>query len=200
MKKTITILLAAFMLLTLVACGSKAEDTPAKNEITDLLDKGYSCVMSTADETQWKGVFQKEDSFDTVYMVTADMTAEKYNDFDSIGFDDPDADAKKNTILGSLPNVVVTDITNKIPAQAELDAYVGKTLGDLENSGFESTGWCGDPEDGYTFYYDGPVYCCVVTPAEGTVTENMDDYSTNDIRALKIGKVEFQSFSGSILD
>lgn len=202
MKKLITMLLAALMLLSLAACGSKAEDTPAddasdRNEITDLFDEGYICTLSSADETQWKGVFQQEESYDKIYMVTADMTAEKYEEFCNIDFDDEDA---LHAILGSLQNVTVTDITDMVPSQAELDAYVGKTIGDLEADGFESTGWSGDPEEGYSFFYDGPVYCCAVTPAEGSKVTNMDDYSANDIRALEIGAVEFQGLSGYILD
>lgn len=204
MKKTIAILLAALMLLALAACGSKADDTPAddtsaRNEITDLYDEGYVCTMSSVDETQWKGVFQMEDSFDKIYMVTADMTAEKYEAYDSIGYDDEEADAKQRAILGSLQNVTVTDITDMVPPQSELDAYVGKTIGDLEADGFEDSGWIGG-EEGYTFFYDGPVYCCAVTPAEGSKVTNMDDYSANDIRALEIGAVEFQGLSGYILD
>lgn len=201
MKKLIAMLLAALMLLSLAACGSKAEDTPAddasaRNEITDLFDEGYICNLSIADENQWKGVFQQEESYDTVYMVTADMTAEKYTEFCDISFDDETA---LHTFLGGLQNVTVTDITDMVPSQSELDAYVGKTIGDLEDDGFESTGWSGDPEMGYSFFYDGPVYCCAVTPAEGTVIEDMDDYSANDIRALEIGAVEFQGLSGYVL-
>lgn len=196
MKKLIAMLLAALMLLALAACGSKAEDDSAKNEIADLFDEGYVCVMSTSDETQWKGVFQQEESYDKIYMVTADMTAEKYEEFCNIDFDDEDA---LHAILGSLQNVTVTDITDMVPSQAELDAYVGKTIGDLEADGFENSGWSGDPETGYSFFYDGPVYCCAVTPTEGTVIEDMDDYSANDIRALEIGAVEFQGLSGYII-
>ena len=198
MKKLTAILLALVMILALAACGSK--QTSAGNEITDLVSQGYECRTWSADETQWRGLFMKEDSYDVIYKVVAPMTAKQYEEFDSIGFDDENAEEKQMAILGALTDVVVTDISDMVPTQEELDAYVGKTIGDMENDGFENTGWSGDEESGYSFYYDGPVYYCLVNLAEGTVITDMDDYSANDIRALEIGSVEFLGISSYILD
>lgn len=199
MKRILTVLLIVLMIFTFAACGSPDDsgNTAAKNEITGLFDQGYVCTANSADETIWKGIFQPEDSFETVYVVTAPITADDYEAYTQIDFDDEDG---VKAFLGALTDVNVQDITDMLPTQDDLDALVGKTFGDLENEGFESTGWSGDPDMGYSFYYDGPVYCCSVTPAEGTVIEDMDDYSANDIRALEIGSVEFIGVSGALLD
>ena len=200
MKKLISVLLAAAMLLTLAACGGKKEETEtaAKNEITELLDTGYECTMSTCDETVWKGVFEQEGN--APYMVTADMTAEQYEEYSNIPFDDEEKDAKEAAILGALQNVVLKDISDMIPTQEELDAYIGKTIGDLEDAGFSDSGYMGGEGEDYCFFYDGPVYSCTVTPAPENAVKNIDDYSANDIRGLVIGSVEYTGLSGSILD
>ena len=216
MKKLLTLILALALALSLAACGESAADEDAAaggdattgedtalvmgdNEIADLLNEGYACVMSTAEEGKWQGIFQMEESYDTVYKVVAAMSAEEYAAYDAISFDDEEAEAKQNAVLTTLTDVTVTDITSMLPTQEELDAYVGKTLGDLEDDGFENTG-NSNYEGVYSFYYDGPVYCCMVDLEEGTLIEDMDDYSANDLRELKIGKVEFMCLSSYILD
>ena len=197
MKKLTATILLFVLILTLAACG--ITKPAAKNEITDLLDQGYECRGWTADETMWRGMFQKGDSYDEILKVTVPMTEKQYEEFNGY-FDDEDADAKQMTFLKTLTGVEVTDISDMVPTQEELDAYVGKTMGDMEADGFENTGWTGEPGMGYSLYYDGPVYYCLVTPAEGTVIEDMDDYSVNDIRAIEIGAVEFLGISSDILN
>ena len=195
MKKLAAIVLVLGMMLALAACGA----AEAKNEIADLMDRGYECRGWSADETGWRGLFIKEDSYDVVYKAVAPMTAKQYEEYNGY-FDDEDAEEKQMAYVKTLTGVEVTDISDMVPTQEELDVYVGKTLGDMENDGFENTGWTGEPETGYSFYYDGPVYYCLVNLAEGTVITDMDDYSVNDIRALEIGSVEFLGISYGVLD
>lgn len=197
MKKLTATILLFVLILTLAACG--ITKPAAKNEIADLLDQGYECRGWTADETMWRGLFMKGESYDEILKVTLPMTAEQYEKFNDL-FEADDGEAKQMAYLETLTGVEVTDISDMVPTQEELDAYVGKTMGDMEADGFENTGWTGEPGMGYSLYYDGPVYYCLVTPAEGTVIEDMDDYSVNDIRAIEIGAVEFLGISSYILD
>ena len=133
--------------------------------------------------------------YETKYL----LTAKQYEEFNGF-IDDLDSDVKQMAFLSTLTDVEVTDISDMVPTQADLDAYVGKTMGDMEDDGFYNSGWTGEPETGYSFYYDGPIYYCMVTPAEGTVIEDMDDLSVNDIRAIEIGAVEFLGISSDILN
>ena len=211
MKKVLSICLSIMLIAVLTACGTapfgdravggEAADTDGgpTNEITELVDQGYSTVMTSSDESQWNAVFQQDMNYDTVYKVEAVLTGDQYDRLNEIEWDDENGDQKRFRILGECEDVTVTDITDMIPAQEELDAYIGKTLGDMEKDGFENTGnsnWDGI----YEFYMDGPVYCCKVQLAEGIVIEDMDDYSVNDLRAMEIGKVEFSGFASGLID
>lgn len=198
MKKVLSIILTISMIVILTGCGAN-QAAEGGNEITRLFDEGYQCVIATASESSWNGIFQKADSFDTLYLVKANMTAKEYRAFDAISYDDEDAESRKQALLGTLSDVTVTDISDKIPSQEELEGYIGKTLGELEDEGFENCGYMGD-EGNYQFFYEGPVYSCTVSLEEGTVIEDMDDYSLNDLRALKIGGMEFTGISSQILD
>lgn len=191
MRKTALLFMALAMSFALAACGAK---NTANNEITELYDDGFSCTMATATEEYWKGIFEAENN--AAFFAKASMTKSGYEAYNAIDFDDVDG---MRAFLGTLDNVTVTDISDMIPSQEELDTYIGMTLGDLENDGFENTGYTG--EDGINrFFYDGPVYYCIVTLADGVVVEDMDDYSVNSLRALKIGAVEYLCLSDMILD
>lgn len=191
MRKTALLFMTLAMSFALAACGTKST---ANNEITELYDDGFSCTMATATGEYWKGIFESENN--VIFFAQASLTKSGYETCTAIDFDDVDG---MRAFLGTLNDVTVTDISDKIPSRDELDAYIGKTLGDLENAGFENTGFFG--EDGINrFFYDGPIYSCTVTLADGVVIENMDDYSVNDLRALKIGTVEYTGLSDMILD
>lgn len=196
MKKITATLLCLMLVLALVGCGTQAQES---NEITALYDEGYLCSLTSYDETSWSGIFQKDGSWDTVYLVTAAMTAEQYEAYSAIGFDDEEYETKQIKLLGQLTDVTVTDISDKVPTQEELDSYVGMTMGELEDTGFEKTGYMGDPETGYEFFFDGPEYSLTVSTEEGSAIDDLDNYSENDLRELKIGGVEFTGFSFNIL-
>lgn len=194
MKKVTAILLMMILILALVGCGT-VEDS--ENEISKLMKEGYSCMMSSASEDMWKGIFYREGNYDTIYKVVADMSEKEYQAYNDADFNEEII----NGILFGLKNMTVTDISDIVPTQEEMNIYVGKTLGDLEKDGFENTGWLGEEETGINqFFYDGPVYYCKVTLAGGVVVEDMDEYSANDLRELEIGSVEFQGISSYLLD
>lgn len=191
MKKLTAMLLSMLLVLSLAGCGAQES-----NEITALFKEGYRPSNSSADETAWSGIFQKSDSWSSVYFVTAAMTAEQYAALMDLDFEEGDEE-KAKALFSQLTNVTVTDITEKVPSQEELASYIGRTMGELEAAGFTKTGDVGD-ETGYSFYYNGPTYNFSVSPTE--TIENLDNYSENDLRALTIGSVEFLGFSSQFLD
>lgn len=195
MKKLSAVITAAVVLVLFAACGEKAE-TAKENAVTELLDQGYAMTSISADETVWKCLLQKEDNPDTVYVGKAPLTSEKYEKYAAIEFDDTEG---LRGFVAGLEDVTVTDLSDRIPTQEALDAYVGKTVGELEDDGFENSGNI-TTEDGCELFYDGPEYSCTVTIADGTVIEDWDDYSPNDIRALIIGAVTYTGISPYLLD
>ena len=197
MKKITAILLTALMIFAFAACGSETENGAKRKEnpeIAELFDRGFSTNMTTFDETRWAGIFIKDDSFDEIYKVVAPMTPELYAELDAIGWEDDEA---RNAFIRTLSDATVTDVSDLVPAQEALDTYIGYKLQELEDHGFEKTGYS-NWEDGCEFSYDGPEFCVRVTPAEKIV--DFDDLSENDIRGLTIAKIEFSSISGSVLD
>ena len=203
MNKIIKTLLAICLLLTVSACGNNKQPEPEqevqKNEMAKLFEEGYSCNSSTYMDNSWHGMFIKDNDYSSTYKVEATLTDEKRTELEEIDFFDEGADKKTQAVLETLTDVVITDISDMVPSQEDLDQYIGKTIGDLENDGFENSGYFQD-ENTYNFYYDGPVYGCLVYLKEGTEILDIDDYSANDIRELEIGHLEFQYLSSRIID
>ena len=124
MKKLLAAVSAFAVVLALTACGAE----PAENEISKLMNEGYNCMASTACENVWKGLFYQEDNYDTIYKVVANMSDKEYQAYNDADFDEEII----NKILFGLTEVEVTDISDMVPTQEEMDVYVGKTIGDME--------------------------------------------------------------------
>ena len=208
MKKLVSLLLAFAMIFSLCACGAKEEPQPevATNALTEILDKGFTMRGYSYDvDDGFKGLILKETAefeydYSEVYKVEIPFTQADCDALDAIPWDAEDCDEQKIAYLSKLTDVTVTDITNLVPSQADLDALIGKTFGELEDEGWYNSGWV-QTDDGtsFDFYYDGPVFYGKFSLPEGVKVANMDDMSPNDIRELVIGGVEFLGISLDIL-
>lgn len=205
--RTITMLVLTLTLLfALTACGNNSGAVPGEtteygdNAVAELLNDGYEMIQTTCDETIFKGILKKGEGWENLYYAEAPMTSELYATYDGISYDDEDCDARRTAFLTYLEDATVTDISDKVPTQEELnEKYIGKTIGDLIDEGYEDTGYTSDPDTGETsFFYDGPEYCLTVSPKKGTRID-MDDMSKNDIKKIVIDTVEFQGMSGGLL-
>lgn len=194
MKKLVSVLMTLIIILAASGCGAE-KTPPQQNLIMQLADEGYEYTMTSVTEESWKGLMENDGQY---LLVTAAMTPALYEDYNNIGFED-DYDKQMLAFLGSLKDVTSEDITDRVPTQEELDRYIGMTMGELEEDGYEQTGYLGD-EGVYSFFYDSDSYCLLIDPIEGTLIEDMDDWSVNDLRGLEIGGVTFLGFSGGILD
>lgn len=205
--KLTTLLFTILLVLGLAGCGTTAPEatTEAPEEkitsIEQLFTDKYLCLSSSVDETYktWKAVYAKADNYGKEYTITIPFTKEEYEAFQAISFADEDYETKSQEILKSADDITIVDVSDRVPTQAELDElYVGKTLGDLEDAGFMNSGDINDEEGHYRFFYDGTDYSLLVSPTE--VIEDIDDYSTNDIRALEIASVTFTGFTETIFE
>lgn len=196
MKRILCLIVCIILMASVVGCGKTTADTD--NEVTKLYADGFTPSMSSVTDSSLKILFQKDYSFDVVYKVEAMISEAQYEQY-CLASESDDSDAEIAEFLENLDNVVVSDITDIVPGQDKLNAYVGKTIGELENEGYENSGYSGDDGD-YAFFYDGPIYSLIVAPESGAIVGSIDDYSTNDIRAMKIGSVEFCGFSFAFLD
>lgn len=203
MKKFTVIMMAIVMTLamtiSMTSCGAEPANK-GDNEIAKLIDEGWDSVMSSCTEGVYKAVFTKDGSYDSVMHVEAKMSKEQYEAYEDIDFADDDAEDRQMEIITSIADVTVTDITDKVPTQEEMDKYVGKKVKDLENDGFENSGNSSDPDTGVvTFYYDGPEYC-VEIGFDKELKLDLDDLSTNDIRDLTIASVRMTALGSNFVD
>ncbi len=197
MKKTISLILAIALVFALAACGEPPVEEN-NGEVAKLFADGYSVVMLSCDEESLAALFQKDNSYEAVYKIKAKLTPAQYAQYSEASASE-DSEKDVAEFLKGLDGVTVIDITSAVPTEEMLSQYKGMTFGELENEGFERSGYSGD-EGIYVFFYDGPLYSVMVSPEDGVLIEDMDDYSENDIRALKIGGVEFCGFSFDILE
>lgn len=208
MKKLVSLLLAFAMIFSLCACGAKEEPQPevATNALTEILDKGFTMRGYSYDvDDGFKGLILKETAefeydYSEVYKVEIPFTQADCDALDAIPWDAEDCDEQKIAYLSKLTDVTVTDITNLVPSQADLDALVGKTFGELEDMGFYNSGWVqSDDGIGFDFLYDGPIFYGKFTVPEDQQVTDMDSMSPNDIRALTVDTVEFLGISFDIV-
>ena len=198
MKKYIITVFALVMAFAFVAC-SYNESVVEKNKIADLYaNEEYSSCMSSCTEGVWKGVFQKDD-YAEVILVEAKMSDEQHKAYEAIDFADDDAEEKQEAIIFAIQDVTITDVTDRVPTQDVLDSWIGKTCADLEEAGFYESGNTSDEEEGLSIFYDGPDYC-VALGFKNSKELNIDDLSTNDIRALKITSVKMTALGDSFVD
>ena len=204
MKKVLALVLALAMICSFAACGdAKQEEAPAKNELAEYLENGFVINGSSADtENGYVALLVKDTGdynfdYSQLYKVQIPLTEKEYNELDMIEWDDEE---KKNEYLFALDDVVISDISDRVPSQEEINSLVGKTFGDLEDMGFYNSGWVEEEEgQGYYFYYDGPTFYGKFTVPEDQKVTNMDDMSPNDIRELVIDSVEFLGVSFDIV-
>lgn len=203
MKKIINLLLVLLTVSCLCACSNattNSEDKPVeKNEVASLYEQGYDVTQSSFMENKWVAIYEKDFSMNDAYKVELDMDQETFDKLFELDTFDEEGQKQYREIIESLPGCVITSMNDLLPSEDEFDKYVGKTILDLENDGYERTGYTYD-DDGCIFFLEGQKYALYVTVDEVITYETIDDYSENDIRALTIKSVECNGFSYKIFD
>lgn len=205
MKKIIKLLVTLLVLSCLCACSNTANETPAqpqtqtKNELAALYDQGYEPVQTSHTDNRWVAVYEKDYSVVDAYKVELEMDQETCDKLFEIDTFEKEGQKQYREIVESLPGCVITSLNSELPSDDEFDKYIGKTIQDLENDGYERSGNTYN-EDGCMFYADGPKYSINIKVDEVISYETIDDYSENDIRALTIKSIEFSGFSYKMFD
>lgn len=197
------------------ASSGEAETKPAENavasevtgsassgkdsDVSRLVSEGFKCTAYSMFGEKFVGIFQEPDNPAHAFKATVTLSGELYEKADEISVFDDDAKEKYTAILEEADGVIVTDISSLVPSQAELNVYIGKTLGELEQDGFSYTGYFAF-SDQYTFTYDNNVISCSIGLKDNSVITNSDDISADFLRPLEIGSIEFNEFSYTVLD
>ena len=205
MKKILILILSLIITLSLfTACGgSSSTDTSGEgasqgdssasdfdpysaktfNDIFEFVDKENNQEAFT--EEKYVFAFPLDDKY---YRAETTLTQEQSDALFGISFDDEERGAKIQEIVGPLEITSFEELTEKAPTQEELDAFVGKTGGELFDQGWE-----------YNYYdleameagLDHGVYSFTVKfEYDGEPMVNTDDFDFyEEFRDLKIASI-----------
>lgn len=200
MKKYIKLLLLSLLLTCLCACSSgKTEDNVVKNELANIIEQGYEVRQTSYQDNKWCAIYEKNGNYKDSYKVELKMDQETNDKLFELDIFDEEQLKQYNDIVTSIPECSVTSMNELLPDENEVLSFVGKTIKDLEDAGYERMGNMYN-EDGCVFFADGPFYSLNVKTNEIITFETMDNYSENDIRELIISGIEITGFSNYIFN
>ena len=196
MKKTILILLAFVLLLSAVGCGKK-EPSPEEGmkeleacktlgEVLALSDVEQS--QSSSDDVTYVYAFKRGGAY---YRVTAAMTEEANDALWDIEFFDEEYEKKCNEIISPLTIIKYENLSERIPSQEKIRAWVGRTGGDMLDAEWY---WSSYNLDTMEFTMEYAPFSYSVT-FDGTIEydENDENFDVEEaIRNLTIKSIEFE--------
>ena len=131
----------------------------------------------------------------TMYRAVSFITPEIFDQLFDLDFDDPEYNKKYNAIAAPLPIDRMDNLTEMIPAQEELDKYVGKTAGDLIDEGWSYSSY--NLEDMAFDMYHGLFMYTVIL--DGTI-ENSEELDEADIRPLPVKSITWAGIGNGTSD
>ena len=206
MKKIIIAITVLFTLL-LAACGKQpaGAGTQTGNDASAASATGTSAIESAKTIGEARSLATPESIQDclygdyivfgfekdgTYYQVIADAPADVSDALFALEFTDPDYESKKAELIDPLTITIYRNLSDGIPAQKDVDAFVGKTLKDLEDAGWTNSGW--SLTDMQFWMNRGPYAYTVI--AEGEV-KNADDFDTEDMYPLTIKSITYDGIT-----
>ena len=128
-----------------------------------------------------------------IYRAIAELPGDVSEALFNLEWDDPAYEEKLRALVSPLKVVKIDNMSQGIPAQAALDALVGKTGAELFDDGWTNSGWSfTDPESIVAYMNKGPYSFDVVMTGDVADTENFED---EDLRPLVVQSVTFDNIS-----
>ena len=199
MKKTLTILLVALMILSgvlsraAVAEGEKNPEEYGFKTLGDVLD--CESPSSSCYEALYIHIFEKDGVF---YRAEADITSEIFNGLFEIDFFDPDKDAKTKALLGDLPIKTIYVLSDALLSKTELRRLKGKTGQELLDMGFVPQGSYGFGDGSSFVYLDKGPFSYQIDFKEKDV--ELTDGDPNLAEIIRPLTVKQASFNGDLSD
>ena len=140
MKKLLTVLLIALLILSAAAC---AKNTPASSsvDLTQWKTLGdiweYEFWGSVVEEGTYIRVFKAEDGY---YRVETDVPQDVAEKLDAIDFFDKTGEEQEKALMKDLPIKTIINLSEVLLSQSDLDALAGKTGQELLDMGFVPQG------------------------------------------------------------
>ena len=195
MKNIIKITLLALLLTCLCACSSSnSKDNTVKNELANIIDQGYEVRQTSYQDNKWSAIYELNGNYKDAYKVELTMNQEIFDKLFELDTFDEEQLKQFNEIVTRIPDCTLTPMSDLLPDENEVMQFVGKTIKELEDSGYERMGNLYE-DDGCVFFADGPFYSINIKTDEVITFETMDNYSENDIRELTISGIEITGFS-----
>ncbi len=220
MKKLMSILLAALLILGAAACAKKEAETPAPaasdapttapavsdapttapaasdaepvqfKTLGEVLS--YESLASSCYEDLYVHIFEKDGVF---YRVEADITEDIFQKLFDLDFFDPDKAQKTRDLLGEVPVKQTFVLSEALLSQAELDALAGKTGQELLDMGFVPQGSYGFGEESSWASLDKGPFSYEFNFVEQVLVEEDDPDVAEVIRPLTVKDAAFSSVS-----
>ena len=125
------------------------------------------------------------------YRAVAEMPSDVSEAFYALDWGDPERDEKQKALVSSLKVIEITNLTEGIPSQEELDQLVGKTCAELLDDGWSYMGWSKVNSDVPNFYLSkGPYSFKLDVDGE---TGDLNEFDEEDFRALTVKSVTFDN-------
>ena len=140
MKKVLTVLLIALLILSAAAC---AKNTPASSsvDLTQWKTLGdiweYEFWGSVVEEGTYIRAFKAEDGY---YRVETDVPQDVAEKLDAIDFFDKTMEEQEKALMKDLPIKTIINLSEVLLSQSDLDALAGKTGQELLDMGFVPQG------------------------------------------------------------
>ena len=170
--------------------GTPVEDISEAKTMADVLALPYYAAAST--ERFYAYVFELKG---VLYRAVCNLSEETARQIFDLEFDDPEYQQKYNTIVAALPIEHIDNMMELVPAQEELDKYVGKTAGELLDEGWRLSWVYTDPEMGMGMEHGLFTYRMGY---EGTYTPGDDENEA--VRPLVVTSIEYDGIGDILAD
>lgn len=199
MRKILNYVSLVFV-LCLSSCSSNNSNVGlVKNDLASIIANGYVIRQSSYQDNKWNAIYEKDNNYKDAYKVELTMNQETFDRLFDLDTNEEDQLKQYNDIVTSIPDCKVSSMNDLLPDETEVFSFIGKTIDELEEAGYERTGFLYG-ENGFSVFADGPFYSLTVRTDENITDETIDDYSENDIRELVISDIEITGFSSYIFD
>ncbi len=168
--------------------GKAVDSIDQAKTIGDVLALGYIECGTTDSKF---GIVTEKDGI--AYRLMADISEADMQKIFDLDFDDPDYNKKYCDIIAPLAVTEITNLTDMIPAQSELDKLIGKTGGELIEEGYTCGGY--NTEDKFIYMTKAPFRYFMYY--EGEIHMDQDD-EAEAIKDAKITGVKYDAIENAL--
>ena len=214
MKKILTLVLAVLLITGVLSGCTKKEETPTGGETSGQAETteagGPETWKTISDIQKVEGLYENEKAHfenlfvyaftvdGVIYRAVVNLTQEQSDALWALDIFDENYDQKEAEIVGSIPISQLDNMTERIPSQSDLDAWIGKTGEDMLKEGGRVSGWLTYEKQ---FYVDLGFFEYLVTvDGDLQIDENGESEGEELFSPMVITKVEYYTLANAAWD